>query len=373
VSAKDIRELIDSSTSQAERAALAETAQRVEDALHQPVPYRAAFRQQLRKQVVAEARRRMSPWYRRSAVWGSALAAAAAVVVLGFGIRLSQSGSAPPEVAAPTPPAENREITRREQPVAPRLTNDRKDLPVIALADEVIPPDHSGPETIADLDVAKGLLVYRLSGRPDQAQFARIATALGFDQVGARSSTEFETAQGERKLRLRADGLVQYQDPETLRKEGSAPAALDPAAAARRFLEQALLPVPSLRPNVANTDLSVGKPAYKVTYTPTVQGRPIVNASTVVQISMHGAVSEVEGYVQTGDEQEGSFAVLEPAAAIDLANRGGGARFSQVDLVYVRTPVEQTAYLQPYWRVFGTTEHDERIMRYVPALLRDEQ
>ncbi|HWI53768.1 MAG TPA: hypothetical protein VNT01_16645, partial [Symbiobacteriaceae bacterium] len=108
-----------------------------------------------------------------------------------------------------------------------------------------------------------------------------------------------------------------------------------------------------------------GKRLYRVTYTPRVEGRPMVNTQTAVTVSDRGIVVQADAYVRFVEESGTRAAVISPdEARQQAAARGGALAPVGLDLVYVRT--QSTGgdwYLQPYWRVFGTG-----VVRYVPAL-----
>lgn len=354
--AQDVREAIaEQSTSTAERRALEAVAGTLDDTLSRDVPYRPQFKAELRSQLMARARKQLTPpWYRRPAVWGTTLAAAAAVSILAIGLQFwSESGQ----------PNAPQNITQDQtgNPV-PRLVG-YLDLPDVALQPDLLPAGHPGPEPIAGLDLSQGLQVYTYGSRADSALFNRMAQGLGFSEQPREAAGTFTVSQGARKLSLTADGYVTYQDTA----QGAAGAPVDAARAqsiARSFLEQAALPVPSLDPTVLVNDRGI----FAVAYTPRIDGRPLINGRTLIQVNPDGRIIQAEAYVQGTPQPQGLKAAIGSEEGLRKAQQSADATYSGVDLVYVRTRKEGTVYLQPYWRVYGVTGRGERMVRYVQAL-----
>lgn len=355
--ARDIKQIItEQSAGGAEQRTLEHLADRLDSTLGPDVPFRPEFKAELRHQLMAQARRTLTPWYRRTAVWGSGMAVAAAAAVLVVGLQLSGTGPAPgpaevhpPESIVQIPP----------QQFVPFQVSRKTEVPVVVLADEVLPPDAAVP-ALPVPDVSQGLKVMQLTGRPDQRQFADLSARLGFGRTVTEAAGSFRVDEGPRSLQLTVQGLVLYRDARVNVQAGPQPGADAARAAARAFLEQAALPVPELNPPVTADG--------RVVYTPRVAGLPVINGRTVVRVGP-GGVAEASAYVQSGvTEYETAQGVPQADAVTAAAARGGS--FSGADLVWVRTEVDQGAFLQPYWRVFGTSQQGERIARYVPALSR---
>lgn len=365
--ARDIRELIaEQNPSPADQKALEAVADRLDKVLAQEVPYRPEFKAELRKQLIAQARRQTPvAWYRRPAVWGTAAAMAAAVGIIAVGLRLwsgqdGLGGTKQPPVA--TAPA-------GEGPgVIPHLVA-ASPLPAIPPWDEVLPAGFAGPAA-TPTDVTAGLMTYKISAAPDQALVDRIARGLGFTQKSADGGPAgWTVTQGARTLNLMADGHLLYVDPSP----ATGGTKVDPAnaeAAARQFLQRASLAIPSQPTTMEGTE--GGRHLFKVTYTPRIGAGqlPVVNARTEVKVSDQGTVVGAEAYLLGGETENKAYTALPAATALQTAQDQGGGSFSGLDLVYVRTPDSGMVYLQPVWRVFGTNPNGLRFVRYLPALVK---
>ncbi|MGE5673411.1 MAG: hypothetical protein ACM3XM_05940 [Mycobacterium leprae] len=369
--ADDVRAVIaEQAASPGERKALTTVADALERSLAAEVPYRPEFKAELRRQLVAKARQASAPWYRRPAVWGSSVAAvAAAALVVTVGMRIFVDRAVPGSPITPTSVAENNpKSATGTGDQASHLVN-RLKLPVLALPDEpALPGERPAPNAGLNLAAVK---VFVLSGRPNEAQFDRIAKGLSFAGDVAREGAGYRMADTGRSLSMSADGLVVYAGPAEVSVTGGN-LVMDQNAVrsiAQRFLYEAALPVPTLEPAVLEEGNGTASHGYRVVYTPQVGGRPVVNARTRVTLTDRGAVVAVEGYVQAAEQEEGSYEVIPPEQAVTNANKLGGGTFTQADLVYARTPTEQAVYLQPYWRVFGTNARGEALVRYVAALV----
>jgi hypothetical protein len=374
--AHDIDELIaESSSGTAERHALEAAAVTLHESLTRAVPARPEFKARLRQQLVAEARRTLMPWYRRPAVWGTSVSVAAAAAVLAIGLQVyrggphsDMAGAGPTGPLAPlvtdAPP-----IPIPDQTFKSFYVNQVK-VPAIVLPDEVIPPGQvaPAPDSVAGLDLSQGLKVFVLGSLPDMAQFTRIASGLGFTQKPQRSGIDFTLTAGRRTINMTADGEVLYIDQSNGQDPGAVTDAAGAQLVARRFLDTAGLPVPDLQPTVSAVTEG-GQRIFTVSYTPRVEGRPIVNARTVIIVSDRSRVLEADAYVYAREQDPTWHPVISPEAALAEATKRDGGRFGgDVDLVYVRTVSDQTVYLQPSWRVFGTGDQGARLMRYVPAV-----
>jgi len=168
----------------------------------------------------------------------------------------------------------------------------------------------------------------------------------------------------DRSLTLTADGTVQYADVAEAALVADPVDAQEAGQAARRFLDQALLPVHS---QPAITEKEDG---FQVVYTEQVEGRPVVNARTEIEVSEAGSVTRAKAYVASGVATHATYTavVSEADALAQAASRGGS--FERADLVWVRTAGEGTVYLQPYWRAYGRDTQGADVIRYVPALKR---
>jgi hypothetical protein len=356
--------IAEEASSTAERRELEELAGRLEEILRADVPYRPEFKAQLRRRLVAQARQQLTPWYRRPAFLGSGMAVAAAAAVLFFGLHMFrqplEQHRAPtaqvPESTTP-PPVE----PRAQGPGITSLVQVPTDVRVVAMADEAQSAALPRPNFAAN-DASQGLQLKRLSAHPDEGQFRALATRLAFRGESRRTPEGWSLTEGSRSLSLGLDGQVNYTD--------TAPAGNGPAIDAERakqeayrFLDKAALPVPGQPVVTSENHL------FTVTYTEQVEGRPVVNARTVVQISDQGAVLKAQAYVPSGTETHGTYPAIPESEALAQAKSRGGS-FDRADLVWVRTPGEGVVYLQPYWRVFGTDSSNQPVVRYVPALKR---
>lgn len=369
---QEIKDMIrEEAASPVDRKALESLAGALEETLSQEVPYRPEFKAQLRRKLMAEARRTLTPWYRRPAVWGTSLSVAAAAAVLAIGLQMFDP-TAPqgPEQGAPevtSTPAPT-DITSRSVPVNPVLTSaERLSLPVLNLEDERLPAGHPGPGSLAGLDPARGLQVYQLtglSGRVDERLLTEVAGRLGLTNPPQRTAQGLQVTEGDRALLLMPDGKMIYTDPTAANPSGTPTAGAEGAQAlARRFLDRAALPVPDLSPTVTGTSV------FTVVYTPRVDGMPVVNGRTVIRVTDRSGVARAEAFAPSGLESKGT----QPAVALEQGqrlakDRGGLVTITGADLVWVRTPAQNGVYLQPYWRVFATNTQGERIARFVPAL-----
>jgi hypothetical protein len=369
--ADDVRELIqEQSSGPDERRTMQAVTGRLEGTLSEDVPYRPEFKADLRRRLMTEARRELTPWYRRPAVWGTSMAAAAAVAVLAVGMQLWQGGQ--PGTNQPLPPTP--QVTKQVQPsgtkgvgVDPHLVN-RSPLPVLELQPEALPAGSPGPESIAGLETVTRLNAYRVTSQADQGLFVRMAQGLGFATQGQAEGGGFRVTQGTRNLTMTADGHIAFRDTAPAPAAGTEP--VDAAGAqseARSFLDQAALPVPS-QPVVLE-GLVDGKQVYAVAFTPRIENRPVVNGQTVVQVSIQGRVTQADAYLQAAPEAQGPYDVVGPAEALAGVQKLGDGTWNGVDLVYARTPAQQAVFLQPYWRVYGATPQGVRMVRYVPALI----
>lgn len=364
--AYDIKELVaEEASGTAERRVLEEVAHRLEESLAGDVPYRPEFKAQLRRQLIAQARQQLTPWYRRPAFFGSGMAVAAAAAVLFVGLRFWESERAPalppqaenaPQVTPPASEPGQNPITRVSALPA--------DLTQVTVADEQLNPALPVPEAVRGAEVAQGLQLKRLTARPNGEQLRSMASRLAFRGESRRTSAGWEIMDEDRSLILQDDGQVSYTDSTPPAGAAGAKVTEDAARqAAYQFLDKALLPVPG-QPVVSSEP-----GGYAVVYTEQVENRPVVNARTQVLVSEQGKVTRAQAYVSSGTETQGTYvAVTQAEALAEAANRGGS--FDRADLVWVRTPGEGTIYLQPYWRVFGTDQSGTPVVRYVPALKR---
>lgn len=369
---QEINDMIhEEAASPADRKALESLAGALEETLSHEVPYRPEFKAQLRRKLMAEARRTLTPWYRRPAVWGTSLGVAAAAAVLAVGLQMFDPAAplnpetSPPEVASTPAPTE---IKNQPVPVNPVLTSaERLSLPVLALEDERLPAGHSGPGSLAGVDLARGLQVYQLtglSGRVDERLLTEVAGRLGLTNPPRQTAQGLQVTQDDRALLLMPDGKMVYTDPAAANPSGTPTSGPEGAQAlARRFLDRAALPVPDLSPTVTGTSV------FTVIYTPRVDGWPVVNGRTVIRVTDRSGVARAEAFAPSGLESKG----LQPAISLEQGQRlaqerGGLVTVTGADLVWVRTPAQNGVYLQPYWRLFATNTQGERIARFVSAL-----
>ncbi|MFZ5813792.1 MAG: hypothetical protein ACOY93_00635 [Bacillota bacterium] len=360
--AVDIKQLIaEEASTPADRRSLEQVANRLEESLSEEVPYRPEFKAQLRKQLMAQARQQLTPWYRRPAFMGSGLAVAAAAVVLAIGLNLYQKN---PEAVLPQVDPGPAEVAEQPNPVPPTpnvslVRSLPRDLRQVALADERL--GAATPAFTGSAGTTQGLELKQLTARPNEEQFRAMAGRLAFRGESRRTDEGWSITEGDRSLTLTEDGQVGYTNPaepaaaETVDAQGA-------RTAAHRFLDQALLPIPGQPVVVAGED------SFQVIYTEQVDGRPVINGRTLIRVSGKGSVLEARAFVATGIKTYGNYTtVLTEAEALAAAQSRGGT-FDRADLVWVRTPGEETVYLQPYWRAFGTDSQGEAIVRYVPAL-----
>lgn len=367
--AREIKEIIaEQANSPGEQRALEHLAERLDETLARDVPYRPEFKAELRHRLMAQARRTASPWYKRPAVWGSSMALAAAAAVFAVGLQLWEGGAAPTP-APSTQPAPSAQVDTQTPKFTRRLTGS-VNLPVLSLPDDVIPADQYSPTPVGDLSAGAPLV--RLTGRPDERQVLDISRRLGIEGTVSRGGDGvMRVSRGPRSLELTPDGRVDYRDASPAAQ--GQPVGLEGArVAARSFLERAELPVPDLAPAVSEGPTEGLSHAFTVTFTQKVDGRPVVNARTVVRVTDGGAVAAAQAYVQAGQVTEGTYEVLPRAEAVKAASGGATGAVEAADLVWVRTASGEAVYLQPYWRVFGTESGGKRSVRYVPALVRDK-
>ncbi|HEY3365494.1 MAG TPA: hypothetical protein VGK74_10615 [Symbiobacteriaceae bacterium] len=366
--AQDIREVIqEQSVASGERRALEQVTDLLDETLAVDVPHRPEFKAQLRRQLMAEARRTMAPWYRRPAFMYSSVAVAAAAAVLAVGLNMWPATNPVPTVpGGPTPTLTAEKPSTGNADV--RKVG-REDLPNFALPDQKLLPGEPGPATLAGLNL-NGVAVYQLSSRPDNAQFSRIAQGMDFSRPPETTANGFRVTEGARTLTMSGEGYVIFED-KAAGSPKDQPVVLDETAvrqAAQAFLVRAALPVPGLEPAIFEGARENFKHIYTVIYTPAVGGLPVVNARTVIRMTDRYRVFSLEAYAQTGEQVSGNYAVTAPTEAIAKARERGGGIFTQADLGYARTPNDQAIYLQPVWRVFGTGSRGERLVRFVPAL-----
>lgn len=371
--AQDIRELIaEQSADPGERRALETVANVLQETLAEEVPYLPEFRTELRRHLMVQAHRTLNPWYRRPAVLSMTAGMAAAVAVLAVGLRLWQPGVQPgtPEITPPNPGT----IATRDnnRPVQP-FTVSETELQAFQLADEPLLPGAAGPESLAGLDLSEGLRLYAVTGRPNQEQFLRIASSLGFSGQHQVLSGSYAVAQGAKSLTVAFDGKVTYTDdePEPQNAPGSTVDANGAKVVARRFLDKAALPVPGME-IVTETSLGAINRVYMVSYTPRVEGRPVVNGRTVIYVTGHSRVARAEAFVSSSVEVHRSYPAVLPEQAVRVAqDRDGNMRPDGADLVYARSSTGEGIYLQPFWRVYGTDSQGKRMVRYVSAWFKE--
>jgi hypothetical protein len=368
--AQDVRELIaEQSAGPAARRQLESVAALLETTLSRDVPYRPAFKAELRRQLLSEARRRLMPWYRRPAVWGSAVAMVATVALVAAGLRFWQSGTGPSPVQSP--PVTQGPVVDPHRPSGggegqPHLVN-YLNLPVEALADEPLAAGQ-GPEPQGRVQPGAALTVYLVTpGRGDLSLFRRVADGLGLQGEPQALNGGFQLVAGNRRLWMGPDGQVVFTDAGPFR-EGTPVDESGVRSVAQHFLEKAALPVPSLDPVVTETRVE-DRRIFAVTYTPRAGGRPIVNARTVVEVDDRGHVRQARAWPQTTLEEKGAYAAVAWEEAVRQATARGGS-FKDADLVYVRTRSGEAVFLQPYWRVYGVDGQGRPVVRYVPALVR---
>jgi hypothetical protein len=370
--ADDVRELIrEQSDGPEERRAMQTVAGRLEESLAEDVPFRPEFQAELRRRLMAEARRELTPWYKRPAVWGSTVAVAAAAAVLAVGLNLWQAGQ--PGPTAPTQPSPQ-VADKTGQPgskgnegvgVDSHLVSSVP-IPAIDVPAEVLPEGSPGPESIAGLENATRLSTYQVTGQADQGLFARMARGLGFAGQGQAVGGGFQASEGTRSLEMSAFGHIRYRDTAPAATGGAPVDAMAATRAAEAFLQQAALPVPSQPVVLERTD--VGGKVYAVQYTPRVENRPVVNARTQIQVNAQGRVTVAEADLLAAPTLSGTYAVISSGEALGRIQQQNGGTWDGVDLVYVRTETGQAVFLQPYWRVYGASGQGVRMVRYVPAL-----
>lgn len=373
--AHDIQELIvDESSGTAERHALEAVAAKLQDSLTREVPFRPEFEARLRRQLVAGARRTLTSWYRRPAIWAPSVGVAAAAAVLAVGLQVYRGAPLGGSVPHQTPSFNDTAVDPPPLTIAPAPATsfyvNSVAVPAIVLPDEVTPAGQAAPapESLTGIDMSRGLKVFVLGSMPDMAQFTKIATGLGFTQQPQRNGLDYTVAAGGRNLSMTADGRVSYTDLATGQDTGTATDAAGAQAVARRFLDTASLPVPDLQPDVAETAAGEQR-TFTVIYKPRVEGRPVANGRTVITVSDRSRVLKADSYVYAREQDPTLHNVITPDAALAEAAKRGGAHFGhEIDLVYVRTVTPRTVYLQPSWRVFGTGDRGARLVRYVPAV-----
>lgn len=326
--------------------------------LETPIPMRSAFRADLRARLMAEAAgRRSTRWFQRPALW-SAVGGAAAVFVLVFGLRAFNQIPAPstavPEVTVPQPG------TTEGPPQTPHLVG-KTELPLVQVPDERAT---GTPNTGAALESAKELPAYLLTGTVDSGMVKGFAERLDFRAPTPVSAGDYyRVTEGNREMQVSRSGSFRYED-RAAATPGAQPVTESQAVqAANQFLQTAALPVVDLAPKVASEAES-----YLVSYQDRHEGRPIIGGSTRVWVSRAGSIRRVESFTPAGEQLTATFDAVPYDEAIQVAEAKGG-RFNRGDLVWVRTPVGELVYLQPYWRLFGE-DATGPIVRYVPALQR---
>ncbi len=383
----DITELIaEQAADPSEQKALEAVARRAARELERPVPYRPEFKAALRQELLQAPRRRLRPWYRRPAVVGPGFAAVAAAVALVIGLQLSQPpalqgpgelagrgpapsadpgpSAVPGPSAEPGPPAEPAPPAAQGGQDTPYLVSLPADLPEVRLADERIGADRL--LGAAGAHVIGSVQLMRLTARPGEADFRAMATRLGFRGESRRTDRGWVVTDEDRSLTMTTDGTVQYAD---LSEPPEVEAPVDAQAAgqaARRFLDQAMLPVHS------QPDISPREDGFVVVYTEQVEGRPVVNARTEIAVNQAGTVVRARAYVASGVTIHATYTdFVTEQEALDLAGTRGGS-FREAELVWVRSVGEGTVYLQPAWRVLGTNAQGTPVARYVGALTPEE-
>jgi len=364
-STHDVHELIgEQAEGPEERVQLSQIADALDEALQAEVPYRPEFRAALRDQLMAEARRTLLPWYRRPVVWGSSIAAAAAAAVVMLGIWYAQPGAP----GAPSQVAQNDGVNSFEHSSTPRLTSDVQ-IPQAFLPDELVTDQRIQPEPVTGLDPSLGVPVYLLRNAADLDQFQRVAANLGITGIPQQVQGGYWIGTGDKSLTMSTDGRIIYVDAAAASSTGSVIDADGAREAAYRFLNRAALPVPDLQPVVSAQPGEQGGQVFQVTYTPRLDGRPVVNGRTVVWLTDRSRVFRAEAYVYAREESIGSTALITAEEAVNLARSRGGGQFGpEADLVYVRAAGDGVVYLQPQWRVFGQDSAGDRVVRYIPAM-----
>lgn len=327
--------------------------------LERPVPMRPAFKADLRARLMAEAAgRRPARWFQRPALW-STVGGAAAVAVLVVGLRVFNGvpttpvgEGLTPEVTAPNP---------APTPSTPIHLVDNTQLPLVQVPDE---PQSEPPLSIAGLESAKQLPTYILTGSVDANLVKGIAERLAFPAPDPLATAgAYRVTDGERLLQVSRTGAFRYEDRRAQAGPALSVTESEAVQAATQFLQSAALPVVDLNPKV-----SPEAEAYQVTYQDRHEGRLVIGGATHVWVGRGGSVHRVESFTPSGEELKGSYEAISYSDAIALAEAKGGT-FTRGDLVWVRTPVGEMVYLQPYWRLYGETSA-EAIVRYVPALKR---
>lgn len=364
-STQDVHELIgEQAGSPEERRQLSQIAEALDDALQAEVPYRPEFRAALRDQLMAEARRTLLPWYRRPWVWGSSVAVAAAAAVVMLGVWYGQ----PVPPGASSQVAEHDGVNSFEHSSTPRLTSDVQ-MPEVSLPDELVTDPYIQPEPTANLDLSAGAPVYVLRSAADLDQLERVAANLGLTGTPQQVQGGYWLGAGDKGLTLLADGRIVYVDNAAASATGSVIDADGAREAAYRFLNRAALPVPDLQPVVSTQPDEHGGQVFQVTYTPRLEGRPVVNGRTVVWLTDRSRVFRAEAYVYAREETIGSSPLISAEEAVNRAKSRGGGQFGpEADLVYVRTAADGAVYFQPQWRVFGQDSAGNRVVRYIPAM-----
>lgn len=368
----DVHEVIgEQANSLEEQRHLEEIAEVLDKALQSDVPYRPEFKEELREHLLVEARRTLLPWYRRPRVWVSSLAvAAAALVALGLSSGAPWSQGSAPQVAEEDGESSDG-VNSYEHSTTPRLTSEME-LPVVHLSDEILSDASVEPEPVTDVDPSAGVPVYLIRNGADLDQFQRVAANLGITGKMQQSEDGYWVGSGDKRLTMSADGHIVYADAAPTPLTGEVMDEADAREAAYRFLNRAALPVPDLQPAVAVQTESEGQQVYQVTYTPRLEGRPVVNGRTVVWMTDRSGVFRAEAYLHAREETIGSGELISPEEAVALAIQAGGGQFGPAaDLVYVRAASDGSVYFEPQWRVFGQDEGGNRVVRYISALAHE--
>jgi len=356
----DIERLIaEQASSPADQRALEQIARRLESTLATEVPYRPEFMAQLRQRLLKAAQRQMTPWYRRPSVVGPGMAVAA-VLVLAFGLNLVKQEPAQPPPVQEVPSGTAYEPPSVEPEGTATLVSLPADLREVALPDEPLDPSLHLPVG-EDAAGARRLELKRLTARPDEEEFRRLAARLSFHGETQRSAAGWSAEDSGRFLSLTTDGRVTYRNQDA---PVGVPDGELARQAARRFLDQAYLPIPAAQPVVVKGDR-----ATTVLYVEQLDGRPVANALTRVEVGQGGTILKADAFIASGVVSGGSYDALSRDEALAAAAARGGA-FHQADLVWVRTPGDGVVYLQPYWRLYGIDARGEEIVRYVAALRR---
>lgn len=326
--------------------------------LENPVPMRAAFKADLRARLMAEAAgRRPARWFQRPALW-STVGGAAAVFVLVFGLRTFTQGPTPsnvtPDVTVPAPG------TTEGPTTTPHLVG-KTTLPLVQVPDEHVT---GTPTSNTSLEGAKELPAYVLTGSVDAGLVKGFAERLAFRAPNPVTEGDYyRVSDGSREMSVSRTGSFRYEDRTASTTTAQPVTESQAVQAANQFLQTAALPVVDLAPKVAPESES-----YLVSYQDRHEGRPVIGGSTRVWVSRGGSVRRVESFTPAGEELAATYEAVTYHDAVAAAEAKGG-RFSRGDLVWVRTPVAETVYLQPYWRLFGEDTKGP-IVRYVPALQR---